>query len=412
MQKYKVGGAVRDHLLGHPITDTDWVVVGTTAEALQAQGFRPVGGDFPVFIHPHTGDEYALARTERKQGHGYAGFVFFAHPEVTLEQDLLRRDLTVNAMAQDEQGRIIDPYGGQQDLQQRLLRHVSPAFAEDPLRVLRVARYAARYAHLGFRIAPETLALMSQLAASGELQALTAERVWKEISRALMEKTPEVFIQTLQDCGALQVLLPEVAQLFGVPQRLDHHPEGDTGRHTLLTLQQCAHHAQPLEVRWACLLHDVGKGLTASKDWPRHIGHEERGRPLIKMINQRYRPPKDCQEVALLVGEWHLQVHRAPELRPATLLRLLQQLDALRRPERFQLILQACHMDSCGRLGREQMPYPSLEYLTTASAIARAVPIQPLLDRGLTGAALGQALQSARQRALGAFREQRKQAPH
>ena len=269
MQIYKVGGAVRDRLLGRPVTDIDWVVVGATVEQMQAQGYRPVGADFPVFLHPQSGEEYALARTERKSGRGYGGFTFHASPEVTLEEDLVRRDLTINAMAEDEQGRITDPYKGQQDLQDRILRHVSPAFAEDPLRVLRVARFAARYAGLGFQVAPETLALMRELSESGELQALTAERSWKEIARALMEEQPQVFIQVLRDCGALKQLMPELDVLFGVPQPAAHHPEIDTGVHTLSVLEQAARHNQPLTVRWACLLHDLGKGLTPEEEWPR-----------------------------------------------------------------------------------------------------------------------------------------------
>ncbi|TNF16074.1 MAG: multifunctional CCA addition/repair protein, partial [Pseudomonadales bacterium] len=274
MQIYKVGGAVRDRLLGRPVTDIDRVVVGADAEQMLALGYRPVGEDFPVFLHPQSGEEYALARTERKSGRGYGGFTFHASPDVTLEEDLIRRDLTINAMAEDDQGTLFDPYGGQRDLAARVLRHVSPAFAEDPLRVLRVARFAARYAPLGFSVAEETLALMRQLAESGELAHLTAERSWKEISRALMEPRPDVFVQVLRDCGALAALLPEVDALFGVPQPAAHHPEIDTGVHVLSVLQQCAEHEQPLSVRWASLLHDVGKGLTPAEQWPRHIAHE------------------------------------------------------------------------------------------------------------------------------------------
>lgn len=405
MQIYKVGGAVRDRLLDRVITEIDWVVVGGSAEQLLNQGFRPVGADFPVFLHPQTGEEYALARTERKSGHGYAGFTFFASPEVTLEEDLLRRDLTINAIAEDEQGRLIDPYGGQNDLSARLLRHVSPAFAEDPLRVLRVARFAARYAPLGFRIAPETLALMRELAESGELQALTAERSWKEISRALLEPRPDVFIQTLRDCGALAVLLPEVDALFGVPQPPAHHPEIDTGVHVLAVLQQCAIHAQPLSVRWACLLHDVGKGLTPPEQWPRHIAHEHKGIRLVKAINQRCKAPKDCQELALLVCEYHTHGHRALELKASTLLELLQRFDVFRRPERFAEFVAACEMDARGRTGLEQRPYPQAAYLLAAAEAARKVTVQPLLEKGLLGAELGAALQKARLHALKVFKD-------
>jgi len=411
MHIYKVGGAVRDRLLGRPVTEVDWVVVGASVDDMLAQGFRPVGADFPVFLHPKTGEEYALARTERKTGQGYGGFTFHTSPEVTLEQDLIRRDLTVNAMAEDQQGQLIDPYGGQQDLQARLLRHVSPAFAEDPLRVLRVARFAARYADLGFKIAPDTLALMRQLSESGELQALTPERIWKEISRALMEPHPEVFIQVLRDCTALSALLPEVDALFGVPQTALHHPEVDTGAHILLVLQQCAQYQHPLVVRWACLLHDLGKGTTPAADWPRHIAHETRGLPLIRALNQRCKAPRDCQELAALVGEFHTHAHRALELRPATLLKLLQHFDIHRRPERFEHYLAACEMDTRGRLGLEQRPYPQAAYLRGAATAVRAVSAQPLVAQGHQGAALGEALQQARLQALECYKATQATAP-
>ena len=404
MQIYKVGGAVRDRLLGQPVTDIDWLVVGATVEQMLAQGFRPVGDDFPVFLHPQTGEEYALARTERKSGQGYGGFTFFASPDVSVEDDLIRRDLTINAMAEDPQGQLYDPYGGQRDLEARLLRHVSPAFAEDPLRVLRVARFAARYAPLGFRVADETLALMRQLSESGELQALTAERSWKEISRALMEPRPDVFIQVLRDCGALAELLPEVDALFGVPQTALHHPEVDTGAHVLMVLQQCATHTQPLTVRWASLLHDLGKGSTPAADWPRHIAHEVRGLKQVRAVNARYKAPKDCQELALLVCEYHTHGHRALELKASTLLELLQSFDAYRRPQRFAEFVAACEMDARGRLGFEQRDYPQARYLLGAANAARAVPVQPLLEQGLKGAELGAALQRERLQALKAYK--------
>lgn len=404
MQIYKVGGAVRDRLLGREVSEIDWVVVGASAEQMLEQGYRPVGADFPVFLHPQTGEEYALARTERKSGRGYGGFTFFASPDVTLEQDLLRRDLTVNAMAEDDQGNLFDPYGGQRDLDARLLRHVSPAFAEDPLRVLRVARFAARYASLGFSVAPESMALMRELSESGELSALTPERSWKEISRALMEPRPDVFIQVLRDCGAMRELLPEVDALFGVPQPAAHHPEIDTGVHVLSVLRQCAEHQQPLTVRWACLLHDVGKGLTPAAEWPRHIAHEHTGLKLICAINQRCKVPKDCQELALQVGEFHTHGHRALELKTSTLLKLLQGFDVFRRPQRFEEFIAACEMDARGRLGLEQRDYPQADYLRGAMQAARAVAVQPLLAQGFKGAELGAALDRERLQALTAYK--------
>lgn len=405
MQIYKVGGAVRDRLLGRPVTDIDRVVVGADAEQMLALGYRPVGEDFPVFLHPQSGEEYALARTERKSGRGYGGFTFHASPDVTLEEDLIRRDLTINAMAEDDQGTLFDPYGGQRDLAARVLRHVSPAFAEDPLRVLRVARFAARYAPLGFSVAEETLALMRQLAESGELAHLTAERSWKEISRALMEPRPDVFVQVLRDCGALAALLPEVDALFGVPQPAAHHPEIDTGVHVLSVLQQCAEHEQPLSVRWASLLHDVGKGLTPAEQWPRHIAHEHLGLNLIHAINERCKVPRDCAELALLVGEFHTHGHRARELRASTLLELLQRFDVFRRPQRFAEFVAACEMDARGRLGLEQRDYPQAAYLLGAAEVARQVAVKPLLEKGYKGAELGEALNRERLNALKAYKE-------
>ncbi|HHX35621.1 MAG TPA: multifunctional CCA addition/repair protein, partial [Gammaproteobacteria bacterium] len=367
MQIFKVGGAVRDQLLGRAVIDVDWVVVGATPEQMLAQGFRQVGDDFPVFLHPKSGEEYALARTERKSGHGYGGFTFHTSPDVTLEEDLLRRDLTVNAMAQADDGTLYDPYGGQADLTARVLRHVSPAFAEDPLRVLRVARFAARYAYLGFRVAAETMELMRQLSESGELQHLTPERIWQEFARALMEDNPEVFIQVLRDCGALKALLPEVDALFGVPQPAEHHPEVDTGVHILSVLQQCARFQHTLNIRWACLLHDLGKGTTEPEQWPRHIAHEKRGLALIKKVNKRFKAPNDCAQLALLVGEYHTHAHRALELRPATLLKLLMAFDIMRRPQRFADFIAASEMDSRGRLGFEDRFYPQADYLRGAA---------------------------------------------
>lgn len=391
MQIYKVGGAVRDRLLGRPVTEVDWVVVGASAEEMVARGFRPVGSDFPVFLHPQTGEEYALARTERKNGRGYGGFVFHADPSVTLEQDLVRRDLTINAMAEDAQGQVIDPHGGRQDLEARLLRHVSPAFAEDPLRVLRVARFAARYAGLGFRIADDTRALMRQLAASGELQALTPERSWKEISRALMEPSPEVFIVTLRDCGALAELLPEVDTLFA---------DAPVGVHLLRTLQQCARHAQPLCVRWACLLLELGQAEQA----PRAEGGAMSGLAQIEAVSRRCRVPRDCQELALLAGEYRGEARHASTLTPEALLAMLQHFDAYRRPERFEHYLAVCEMDARAHPGQEADDFAQGRYLRGAAEVARAVAVRPLLERGFQGAALGEALKAERLQALEAYR--------
>ncbi|WP_371370024.1 multifunctional CCA addition/repair protein [Pseudomonas sp. QL9] len=404
MQIYKVGGAVRDRLLGQPTSDIDWVVVGASAEDMLEKGYRPVGADFPVFLHPKSGEEYALARTERKSGRGYGGFTFYASPDVTLEEDLIRRDLTINAIAEDDHGRVIDPYGGERDLQARLLRHVSPAFVEDPLRVLRVARFAARFALLGFRVADETLELMRELSDSGELEALTPERTWKEISRALMETRPDVFIQVLRDCNALSVLMPEVDALFGVPQPAEHHPEIDTGEHLLAVLRQCAEHKQPLTVRWACLLHDLGKARTRREDWPKHIAHEHLGLPLIDAVNARFKVPRDCQELARLVGEYHTHAHRALELRPNTLLELLQAFDVYRRPQRFEEFIAASEMDARGRHGLEQRAYPQADYLRGAAQAAREVAVQPLLEKGFKGAELGEALKRERLNALKTYK--------
>ncbi len=389
MQIYKVGGAVRDRLLGRPVSEVDWVVVGATAEEMQAKGYRPVGADFPVFLHPETSEEYALARTERKSGRGYGGFTFYASPDVTLEDDLVRRDLTINAIAEDDHGNLVDPYGGQRDLAERVLRHVSPAFAEDPLRVLRVARFAARYHELGFRVADETLELMRQLAESGELGALTPERSWKEISRALMEPRPDVFIQVLYDCGALARLLPELDALFA--------KQGDG---FLRILRACAKQAQPLPVRWACLL----LGLVCRKTT--EAAPERADTRQLDAINQRLKVPRDCQELARLSGEYLAQARQSTTLEPDTLLALLQHFDIYRRPERFELFLAVCEMDASARTddGREAM-HQQTNYLRRAAEVARAVRVDQLMEHGFQGAALGEAIKRERLEALRAYRE-------
>ncbi|WP_339842344.1 multifunctional CCA addition/repair protein [uncultured Halopseudomonas sp.] len=401
---YLVGGAVRDQLLGHPFNDYDWVVVGATPQLMIDAGFRPVGQDFPVFLHPETGEEYALARTERKSGQGYGGFTFHASPNVTLEQDLIRRDLTINAMAMDDDCKVIDPYGGQRDLAARVLRHVSPAFVEDPMRVLRIARYAARYDRMGFTVAPDTMALMGELARSGELKALTAERSWKEISRALMEPNPEIFIRVLRDCGALAELLPEVDRLFGVPQPKAHHPEVDTGEHLLLVLQAAAKMQLTLPARWACLLHDLGKGLTDPAHWPKHHGHETKGLAAVKAVNKRCKAPRDCQELALLTCEYHTHSHRALELKAGTLLKLFKAFDIYRRPERFEQFLGSCEADARGRTGLENEPYPQADYLRAAAQAARGVSVESLLTQRLEGAELGKGLEREREKAIAEFK--------
>ena len=370
MNIYRVGGSVRDELLGHTVADRDYVVVGATPEIMLGRGYRPVGRDFPVFLHPQTNEEYALARTERKSGRGHHGFAFHAAPSVTLEEDLARRDLTINAMARDADGKLIDPYGGERDLRAGILRHVSPAFAEDPLRVLRVARFAARFA---FTIAPETEALMRAIVVSGELATLPAERVWHELSLALMEAKPSRFFAALRGCGALAQLLPEVDALFGVPQPVAHHPELDTGVHVLQAIDYSAAAGDPLPVRYAVLVHDLGKGTSAAEEWPRHIAHEARSVRLAAAIAQRLRVPNDCRELARLTARFHGTVHRAAELRPATILDLLLAADALRRPERLDGLLSACAADAMSRPGRGEEVYAPAKLLSAALAVVKAV---------------------------------------
>ena len=389
MKIYLVGGAVRDKLLNYPSDENDWVVVGSSPEQMVELGYQPVGQDFPVFIKPQTGEEYALARTERKSGHGYQGFTFHTAANISLEEDLIRRDLTINAMAEDENGGIFDPYGGQQDLQAKVLRHVSVAFTEDPLRVLRVARFAARYHHLGFTIAPETLALMASIVSSNELSHLVAERMWKETERALCERSPDIYIQVLRDCGALQILLPEVEKLFGIPQRADYHPEVDTGIHTLMSLQQAAKLSDSPGVRFSVLVHDLGKGITPDHVLPSHKGHEARGLPLVKDVCDRFRVPNEHRQLAMAVTEFHLLCHKAFELRPETILKLLKGLGALKPENRLEEFLLCCEADARGRTGFEDRDYPSSEYLRQARQVAMATNITDLVETGISGAEIG-----------------------
>ncbi len=372
MQIFIVGGAVRDELLGRPNADRDYVVVGATPEAMLAQGFRPVGKDFPVFLHPETHEEYALARTERKTGRGYHGFAFHAAPDVTLEDDLARRDLTINAMAKAADGSLIDPFHGQRDLQAKVLRHVGPAFAEDPVRILRLARFAARFSD--FTVAPETLELMRGMVADGEVDHLVAERVWQELAKGLMEDKPSRMIEVLRDCGALARLLPEVNKLFGVPQRADYHPEVDTGIHTLMVVDQSARRGFVLPVRFSALTHDLGKAETPADILPRHLGHEERSVRLTEQLCARLRVPNDCRDLALIMARYHGNVHRAGDLKASTIVTLFEKTDALRRPERFRQLLETCLCDYTGRLGWEEKAYDSPQRLLTALAAVNAVP--------------------------------------
>ncbi|MGA8882212.1 MAG: multifunctional CCA addition/repair protein [Acinetobacter sp.] len=404
MQVYLVGGAVRDHLLGHPYHEKDYVVVGATPQQMLAQGFQPVGKDFPVFLHPETKDEYALARTERKSGHGYHGFEFYTDTSVTLEQDLIRRDLTINAMALDDDGTLYDPYGGQQDLQRRLLRHVSGAFAEDPLRVLRIARFAARYKALGFKVADETLKLMKHLAQSGELEALTPERVWKETSRALMEDHADEYFEVLRACGALKVLFPELDALYGIPQRPEYHPEIDCGIHTMMSLQQACRGNYSLDVRFAVLVHDLGKALTPKEELPRHIMHEQRGIQPVTELCERMRVPAHTRQLALAVCKEHLKCHQALTLKPGTLWRLLQRLDVLRRPERVEAFIQACECDSRGRLGLEDREYPQAQYVLDAMQVVRSIKAQDL-PPDIQGPDIGEMLIEKRIKALSSLKQ-------
>ena len=401
MKIYLVGGAVRDELLGLPVGERDWVVVGARPEELIAQGYRPVGKDFPVFLHAETGEEYALARTERKTGPGYRGFDAAFSPDITLEQDLERRDLTINAIAKEpDSGALVDPFNGQRDLSERWLRHVSPAFVEDPVRVLRIARFAARFATLGFRIAPETMALLREIAARGELNALVAERVWQETQRALEAQTPQIFFEVLREANALAVVFPEVAALFGVPQPEQWHPEIDTGVHTLMALEQAAKLSADPVVRFAALTHDLGKGATPRAEWPRHVGHEERGVALVQEMCDRLRIPNAYREVAVLASRHHLHAHRVAELRAGTLLDLLEDADAFRRPARFEQFILASEADARGRKGLEHRSYVQAEHLRRARATAANVALEEAERAGLDGPRIAARLREKRITAL------------
>ncbi len=399
MQVYLVGGAVRDKLLGHAVYDRDWVVVGATPEQMLAEGFQQVGKDFPVFLHPQTKEEYALARTERKAGKGYHGFEVFADPSVTLEQDLIRRDLTINAIAEAKNGDLIDPYEGQQDLQDRLLRHVSEAFAEDPLRVLRVARFAAKLHGFGFAVAEETLALMRQMVSSGEISNLTPERVWQEVVKALNCDKPSVFFEVLDQVGACEILFPELTRLHGVEQPVEHHPEGDVWIHTMMTLDMACQLSPNLEVRFAALVHDLGKGLTPPELWPKHHGHEPAGVPLVQALCERYRVPKQVAQFAEVVTEYHGSLHGGldsqgqPHYKPATYLKLLKVCQAMKNPDRFKDIMLACESDFRGRTGFENRDYPQVNFWPALAEAANQVDNQQILATGVTGAAIGKAIE-------------------
>lgn len=400
VRTYLVGGAVRDELLGMQPKERDWVVVGNTPEGMVDQGFRPVGQSFPVFIHPQSGEEYALARTERKTGRGYKGFSFFTAPTVSLEEDLQRRDLTVNAIARDEEGRLIDPLQGKKDLERRQLRHVSDAFAEDPLRVLRVARFMAKLADFDFSIAPETLDLMRELVDSGEIEDLTAERVWQETEKALLSSRPRLYFETLREVGALQILFPEIDRLFGVPQSPTYHPEIDTGLHSMLSLDQICKVSDRLPERFATLTHDLGKGTTPKDQWPSHRGHEERGVKQIEILSKRLRVPNDCRELAQKVSRWHLHCHRALELKASTVEKLFSGLDLWRKPELLEAFLHCCEADVRGRTGWENRPYPQADYLRACFERASAVNAKEILQAGFQGAEIGRQMQRSRIEAI------------
>ncbi|HEK0653480.1 TPA: multifunctional CCA addition/repair protein [Proteus mirabilis] len=400
MKIYLVGGAVRDQLLNLPVKDRDWVVVGATPETLLQQGYQQVGKDFPVFLHPDTHEEYALARTERKSGSGYTGFTCYATPDVTLEDDLQRRDLTINAIAYSAKGEYIDPYHGIDDIHAKLLRHVSDAFSEDPLRVLRVARFAARFAPLGFTIAPETMSLMQEMTNSGELNALTAERVWKETEKALHSQAPQVYFEILHQCGALKILFPEINALFGVPAPKKWHPEIDTGIHTMMVLAMASRLTDDIAVRFSALCHDLGKGVTPVENWPHHHGHGPAGVPLVEALCQRYRIPNQIRDLAKLAAKYHDHLHRIEKMRPSKIIRLFDAIDAWRKPERIDQLAIISEADARGRQGAENLPYPQGIFFRQAFKIANQVDVKSIVSRGLKGSAIREALTKQREVAI------------
>ncbi len=400
MKTYLVGGAVRDLLLNFPVTERDWVVIGATPEQMQALGFKAVGKDFPVFLHPETHEEYALARTERKTAPGYKGFIVHADPEVTLEDDLIRRDLTINAMAMTPEGQLIDPYHGQQDLQDKKLRHISPAFSEDPVRILRVARFAARYAHLGFSVAEETLELMQKMVNNGEINSLVPERVWAETQKALTEKTPSAYFAALKECGALAVIFPEIQQLFGVPQPAKYHPEIDTGIHCLLALDQSVRLSSNPVVRFATLTHDLGKGVTPKEKWPSHRGHETAGLPILQKLCARLRVPNHYSRLAAKVMEYHTHCHRIFELRPATIVDMLTALGAFKPVHDLDNFVLACEADAKGRTGLEKNDYSQARFLLAARQAAAEIDTSEIMQRNLQGPEIGQAIRELRIKAI------------
>ncbi len=406
MKTYLVGGAVRDQLLGYPVKEKDWVVIGETPESMLARGFVPVGKDFPVFLHPETHEEYALARTERKTAPGYKGFVVHAAPEISLEQDLLRRDLTINAIAMTESGELIDPYGGRQDLERRVFRHVSPAFAEDPVRILRVARFAARYAHLGFKLAGETRDLMQRMVAAGEVQHLVAERVWAELHKALLEKTPSAFFYTLRECGALAVIFPEIDRLFGIPQPPQYHPEIDTGVHVMMVVDMASQLSDKAEVRFAALTHDLGKALTDPEKWPSHHGHETLGLPALEAVCKRLKAPKNFQALAKTVMRYHTHCHRVFDLKATTLVDMLQKLSVFKSNGLLEDYLKACEADIRGRAGFEDRDYPQAGYLRSVAKAAAEIDMESIMAMGLKGKQIGEAIRRARIQAVKTFMHQ------